>query len=84
MAVKWRSRSESERWRREQQKAEMIAAEVKRGTAHPGDIAWLKEWKRRQKGEQWQGVQASRTARTHRETSCWTPAWPATAIRDTR
>jgi hypothetical protein len=45
----------------------MIAAEVKRGVAPPDDIAWLKEWKRRAKREQWQGVQAARTARAHRE-----------------
>jgi hypothetical protein len=63
----WRTRSASEQWRREKHKAELIAADVKRGTAHPDDVAWLKAWKRKQRWEQWQGVQAARTARAHSE-----------------
>jgi hypothetical protein len=52
MPTKWRSKLESERWRREKRKAEMIAATQRQGTATAEDIAWLQAWKRRQKWEQ--------------------------------
>jgi hypothetical protein len=48
MAKRWRTISESVRWRHEKQRAEMIAAEIKRGTARSQDIEWLKAWKQRQ------------------------------------
>jgi hypothetical protein len=49
MVRQWRSRSESEKWRREKRKAETIAAAQREGTATPEDIEWLRAWKRRQK-----------------------------------
>jgi hypothetical protein len=65
MPKQWRMRSAAEQWRREQRRAEQIAAEIKAGTADREDVAWLKDWKARQSWNQ--GVQASRADRAHRE-----------------
>jgi hypothetical protein len=67
MVKQWRMRSAAEQWRQQQRKAELIAAEVKAGTAHPDDVAWLKRWRQQQRREQFQAFQAGQRARAHSE-----------------